>query len=92
VRREMEQSIVEREAARESLVAAQAARAAARESLELARLRYEAGLAASLDIVTAQGLLAEAEDFEIRTRYEYLLATARLARARGDVNGFFGML
>lgn len=92
VQRETEQALTERDAARDSLTAARAAAAAARQSLELARLRYEAGLATSLDVITAQGLLAQAEDLEIRTRYDYLLATARLARARGDVNAFFDML
>ena len=58
---------------------------AARKVLELARLRYEAGLATAVDTVTAQGALAEAEDAEIRARYEASIALARLAYARGDI-------
>ena len=64
--------------------AAQSA-AAARQVLELARLRYESGMATAVDTVTAQSALAEAEDAEIRARYESSLALARLAFARGDV-------
>ncbi|MFN0106487.1 MAG: TolC family protein [Bryobacteraceae bacterium] len=58
---------------------------AARKVLELARLRYESGMATAVDTVTAQGALAEAEDAEIRARYEASIALARLAFARGDV-------
>lgn len=65
--------------------AAQSSVTAAREVLELARLRYESGMATAVDTVTAQGALAEAEDAEIRARYEVSIALARLAFARGDV-------
>ena len=58
---------------------------AARKVLELARLRFEAGMATAVDTVTAQGALAEAEDGEIRARYEAQMALARLAFARGNV-------
>jgi len=65
-------------------VAAQAA-GAARKVLELARLRYEGGMATSVDTVTAQGALAEAEEAEIRARYEASMAVARLAYAAGGI-------
>ena len=58
-------------------------------ALELSRMRFGAGLTTSVDVATAQGALAEAEDAEIRTRYEWYAAEARLARAEGDVYWFF---
>ena len=61
--------------------------AAARTALEPARLRFPGGLAASLDTVSAQGVLAQSEDLEIRTRYEFQLTQARLAHAQGDIQG-----
>lgn len=66
-------------------VAAGASATAARKVLELARLRYESGMATAVDTATAQGALAEAEEQEIRARYEGAIALARLAFARGDV-------
>ncbi|WP_321474772.1 TolC family protein [uncultured Paludibaculum sp.] len=85
---ESAQARLERDAAREALQSAARATTAARESLELARLRYGAGLTTNLDVITAQGNLAQTEEEEIRTRYEGLLASANLARARGDVMAF----
>ncbi len=58
---------------------------AARKVLDLARLRYESGLATSVDTVTAQAALAESEEAEIRARYGTQLALAQLAFAKGDV-------
>lgn len=89
ITQEVRQSLLEMDAAREALAAAQEATRAARESLELSRLRFSSGLSTNLDVVNAQSALALADDFEIRTRYDYLLAKARLARARGNVNLFF---
>ena len=76
---EVRQSRIERDAAVQSLEAARKAVAAARESLELSRLRFTSGLATSLDTVVAQGSLADAEDLEIRSLYQYQLARARMA-------------
>jgi outer membrane protein len=88
VSQEEAQARLERDAARDGLVHTARATAAARETLELARLRFGAGLTTNLDVITAQGNLAQAEDEEIRTRYDGLLAAARLAQARGDVMSF----
>jgi outer membrane protein len=85
---EARQAHTELEAAREALRSAQKSSASSRETLELTRLRVTAGLATSLDTVVAQGRLAQAEDQEIRTRYQFQLAQARMARARGNVRGF----
>jgi outer membrane protein len=88
VSQEEAQARVERDAAQQALVASARATAAARETLELARLRFGAGLTTNLDVITAQGNLAQTEDQEIRTRYDGLVASARLAQARGDVMAF----
>ncbi len=85
---EARQAHMELEAARGALRSAQKSSAASRETLELTRLRVTAGLATSLDTVVAQGRLAQAEDQEIRTRYQFQLAQARMARARGNVRSF----
>lgn len=77
-----------REAARQALGPASRAAAAARETLELARLRFGAGLTTNVDVVQAQGNLAQAEEAEIGIRYESLLAAANQARADGDVMAF----
>lgn len=88
VEQEMAQAALEREAAKAAESAAAKAAAAAREALELSRLRYSAGMATNLDVVTAQGELAQTEEEELRTRYEGLVAAARLAAAQGDVMAF----
>jgi outer membrane protein TolC len=86
VRQEVRQGLIERDAAEQTRTAAAASVRAAKETLELARLRFEAGLATNLDVTVALGNLAEAEDAEIRARYDALLARARLAQARGNIN------
>ena len=86
---ETRQALLRWQAARETLSLAEKATAAAKESVALARLRFEAGLATNIDTVVAQGRLAEAEDTEIRNRYEVLRARAGYARAKGDVGNFF---
>lgn len=85
---EVRQSEVESASTLRAIQSARRAAAAARETLALVRLRFDAGLATSLDTAVAQGSLAEAEVEEIRLRYQHLLARARLARAEGDVYSF----
>lgn len=82
-------ALIEWQAARDVLAAASKASAAARESVELARLRFESGLSTNIDTVTAQSRQAQADDYEIRTRYEVLRAKARYYRAQGSVSQFF---
>ncbi|MBL0157923.1 MAG: TolC family protein [Bryobacterales bacterium] len=88
ISQEVAQALIERDSAREAAAVTARAAAAAHETLELARLRYGAGLTTNLDVITAQGNLAQTEEEEIRTRYDGLLASAALARARGDVMAF----
>jgi len=89
IAQEIAQAEVERRAAEEAGESTATAARAAREALALARLRYQAGLTTNLDVVTAQGNLAQSEEDEIRTRYDALLARARQARARGSVITYF---
>jgi OMF family outer membrane factor len=88
IEQEKAEARLRRAAALEALGPASRASAAARETLELARLRYGAGLTTNVDVIQAQGNLAQAEEAEIGIRYESLLAAANLARANGDVLGF----
>lgn len=88
ISQEVAQALIERDSVLEALAVTARAAAAARETLELARLRYGAGLTTNLDVITAQGNLAQTEEEEIRSRYDGLIASAALARARGDVMAF----
>ncbi len=88
VTEEMRQSLLEWRASRDASTASERAAAAARESLELARLRFDAGLSTNIDTVTAQARLADAEDLAIRTRYDVFRARARYSWATGSVLAF----
>ncbi len=85
IAREAAQSAIAYEARTRAYAAAGESAAAAAKVVELAKLRYEGGLATSVDTVTAQAALAEAEDAAIRAKYDAAMALARLAWAKGDV-------
>jgi outer membrane protein TolC len=89
IEEEVRRSMIEWRASRNLLDSSEKAAAAARESLALSILRFEAGLSTNIDTNTAQARLAEAEDLAIRSRYDVLRARARNARARGNVLLFF---
>ena len=89
VSEEVERAAIESDAARDTLSAAASATQEARRALELSRLRFRAGIATSVDVATAESALAQSEDFEIRTRYDWYVSEARLARAEGNVYWFF---
>lgn len=59
----------------------------ARDELELARRRYEEGVADNREVVDAQNSLAVASDNLVEAVYQYNLSRVELARARGDVRG-----
>lgn len=88
ISQELTQALIEEQAARDAMAASDRSAQAAKETLELARLRVGAGLTTNLDIVSAQGNLQEAEELSIRSRYDVLLAQARLAQARGRTRSF----
>lgn len=52
---------------------------------ELARIRFEEGVADNRDVVDAQAALAEAEDSLVEAEYQYLLSRVKLARISGNV-------
>jgi outer membrane protein TolC len=85
IAREAAQSAIVYEARTKAAGAARQSAEAAAKVVELARLRYEGGLATSVDTVTAQAALAEAEETAIRAKYDAAMALARLAWAKGDV-------
>lgn len=72
-------------AARDAFVASTRAAEASKQTLELATLRYQGGLASSVDVQIAQGGFAVSEDQRIRSEYEVLLSEARLAKANGNI-------
>ena len=83
VEQEWQQSQIELTAAKSMLAEASKSLTAAQTVLELSRMRFASGLSTSLDVVTAQGTLAQAEDYQIRMRYEVSLAAVRLRHAAG---------
>lgn len=89
VAQERVRSSTELEAGRETAQAAGASAAAAKTSLDLVRLRFGAGMATNVDVVTAQSRLAESQELEIRSHYNAMLAKARLARAKGNLMAYF---
>ncbi len=89
IEQQIRQAQIERDSARAQLQAADRARAAAAQSLDLARVRLETGLATTVDVQVAQASVATADDTLIRTRFAAALATTRLAWATGDVRQAF---
>ena len=53
-------------------------------ALETARLRYEAGTVANLDLLDAESARAEAKRTNLEALYEYVISTFRLRRAVGN--------
>lgn len=58
----------------------------AKENLELTRIRYEAGLATTVDILDGQTLLTQSEAAQVQALYDYNLALAKLAKATGETS------
>ena len=55
----------------------------ARENLELAEGRYQAGVGPSLEVTDAQVAYIKAETDHVQALYDYQLAAARLLKAMG---------
>ena len=90
IRLDVRAARIQLNAARVSAEAAHRAEEAAAESVELARLRFEAGLTSYIDVVSAQQDRARADELEIQTLYDYYLARANFSKATGDVTAFLG--
>ncbi len=85
IQQEIQQFSTELQASLEALQASTRAVHASKEILELATLRFQSGLATSVDTQVAQSGLASSEDQRIRNEYYVLLAQARLAKAGGAI-------
>lgn len=55
---------------------------------ELARIRFEEGVADNSDVVDAQAALADAEDQVVEAEFQYIQALINRARIEGDVRQF----
>jgi outer membrane protein len=80
---EVNQSYADLEGAQARIEAMESALQKARESLELAQGRYEAGVGPSIEVTDAQLAASQAELDHIQAKYDYQLAAARLFKAMG---------
>lgn len=71
------------EEAREILKSSKQVVEQARESLRMARARYSAGSSNQLDVLQAQSALSQARLTLLQSRYDYVVAVARLEKATG---------
>ena len=70
--------------AREAIGVSERARAQARENLELAEGRYQAGVGNVIELIDAQVQRASAEAEYVRSLYAFQTAVAELERAIGQ--------
>jgi outer membrane protein len=80
---EVNQSYADLESSKARIDAMESALQKARESLELAQGRYEAGIGPTIEVTDAQLASLQAERDHIQALYDYRLAIARLFRAMG---------
>ncbi len=83
---DVNQSYADLESAKARIDAMESARQKARESLELAQGRYEAGIGPSIEVTDAQLAASQAELDYIQAKYDYQLAVARLFKAMGKTS------
>lgn len=77
------------EAARERVEVSDAGLELAREQLEQAKDRFQAGVAGNIDVVQAQESVARATESRIQSLYAFNAAKAELARALGTAESAF---
>jgi len=82
---EVSQAVRDVAAAEESILATRAAREAAEQTLRDQRANVAAGAALQKDLLEAQRDLADAKVDEIRAMANYMIALARLERAKGTL-------
>ena len=90
VAEQVKSSVAEWKAARNEVDVANDALRLAREELDLARGRFEAGVTDNIELISAQDSLARANDNQIDALYRFSAARAALARAIGRVEETFG--
>ena len=61
----------------------------ARQEVEQARDRFQAGVANNIEVITAQDELARANDNQIAALYRYSQARADLAHAAGQMEALY---
>jgi outer membrane protein len=83
---EVSQSHADLESAAARIAVMDSSLKSARESLELAEGRYQAGVGPSIEVTDATVAAAKAETDHIQALYDYQLAAARLAKAMGRVD------
>jgi outer membrane protein TolC len=86
---EVKTAIVQLEAARHQVEVANLTVNLARQEVEQARDRFQAGVANNIETVTAQEALARANDNQIVALYRYNQARADLARATGQIESIY---
>ena len=86
---EVNQSYADMESAKLRITVMESSRQKARENLELAQGRYEAGIGPYIEVTDAQLASVQAETDYIQAQYDYQLSLARLLKAvaRGPVPG-----
>jgi outer membrane protein TolC len=81
---EVRRAVLELERAGEAIGVSERARTQARENLELAEGRYQAGVGNVIELVDAQTQRASAEAEYVRSLYAYQIAVAELERSIGQ--------
>ena len=81
---EVRRAVLEMDRARQAIDVSERARAQARENLELAEGRYQAGVGNVIELVDAQTQRASAEAEYVRSLYGYQIAIAELERSIGQ--------
>lgn len=86
---EVKSAAVQLEAARNEVDVANLGMKLAREEVEQARDRFQAGVANNIEVITARDALTRANDNQIGALYRYNQARADLVRATGQVEALY---
>ncbi|MBZ5725116.1 MAG: TolC family protein [Acidobacteriia bacterium] len=87
---EVKTAMAQMESARSEVSVANLGVQLARQEVEQARDRFQAGVANNIETVTAQDELARAQDNQIAALYRYNQSRAGLARAVGQMEALYG--
>jgi outer membrane protein TolC len=90
VARQVQTALAQLRAARQAVEVAQLGLTLARQEVERAGRRFEAGVATNIEVITAQSALARADDNRIAALYQFNQARADLARSVGNAEDVYG--
>ncbi len=90
VAQEVKTAVAQLDAARGEVDVANLGVALARQEVEQARDRFQAGVANNIEVITAQDELARANNNQIGALYRYNQARADLAHAEGQMEAVYG--